>query len=435
MKHRSATIYYPVTLSLSVLLLGGSAAAVATTSNAEAISRAQSRAERIARKEIAKARAALDRKNLPAAITHAEAAVALQPAAMGYRMTLGQSYLRAGRFASARDAFGDALSLDPANGKAALQFALMQIGTGDWAGARETLDAHAATIPVSDRGLGMALAGDPVAAVALLDPAARAAGADARIRQNFALSLALAGRWRDAQSVVEFDLAPVDAARRLLQWSTFARPTSASDQIAALLGVVPVVDAGQPRALALSDDRATRVAVAGGASVDLPESGNASQTVDEQRVAVAVSDVQPVVGPTIGAVVFGQRKEVVQPLPVTLASRHATIQPVVAIHRQYGTAKGNYYVQLGAYDTPAIARDAWIRAEQRFAALSKHVPQGMGVATRGANFYRLSIGAFAKNEALALCRTYRAKGGNCFVRVGAGDQVAVWVNRGNLASR
>ncbi|WP_430983686.1 hypothetical protein, partial [Escherichia coli] len=80
--------------------------------------------------------------------------------------------------------------------------ALAQIATGDWAGARKTLDTHAATIPVADRGLAIALAGDPATAVEVLEPAARAPEADAKIRQNFALSLALAGRWREAQTVV-----------------------------------------------------------------------------------------------------------------------------------------------------------------------------------------------------------------------------------------
>lgn len=431
MKSRSAIALGPVTLGLSALLVAGSIGAVAT-SIADASSRAQSRAERNALHEIKKARSAIGKKNVAAAISHAEAAVALRPEVAEYRMTLGQSYVRGGRFSSAREAFGDALALDPANGKAALQLALMQIGTGDWAGARSTLDAHAAHIPVSDRGLGMALAGDPVSAVELLDPAARAAGADAKTRQNFALSLALAGRWQDAQTVVEIDLVPVEAARRLLEWSTFARPTSASDQIAALLGVVPVVDAGLPRALALNREQSTAVAaveVSHGADVAVQEPQG------QETVAVAASVVPYPVGPAIGGVVFAPRSEVVQALPVAVATRSApSRQPALAQGRR-SVARGNFYVQLGAYDTPAVAQDAWIRAGRRFAALSGHIPQGMGVARGGANFYRLSIGGFSRDEATALCRGYRGKGGNCFVRAGAGDQIAAWANRRELASR
>ncbi|MFX8304973.1 tetratricopeptide repeat protein, partial [Acinetobacter baumannii] len=89
------------------------------------------------------------------AIRHAEAAVGDQPQVAAYRLLLGQSYLKGGRFASARDVFADVLSLDDSNGKVALNLALAQIATGDWAGARKTLDTHAATIPVADRGLAI----------------------------------------------------------------------------------------------------------------------------------------------------------------------------------------------------------------------------------------------------------------------------------------
>jgi len=430
MKHWSATVVVPVTLSLSALLLGGSIV--------DAAPRAQSRAERIARKEIAKARTALDKQNIPTAIAHAETAVALEPATTEYRMTLGQSYLRAGRLTSARDAFADALSLDPTNGKAALHFALMQIGTGNWSGARATLAAYAGQIPVSDRALGLALAGDPVAAVDLLNRVVRTPDADAKTRQNFALSLALAGRWRDAQSVVEIDLAPVEAARRLLQWSTFARSTSASDQIAALLGVVPVVDAGQPQTLALNHDPATAIAAVGPASsvdVERREPRGALHSNAEQSVTVAVADAAPAVGPGIGGIVFAPRREVVQALPAVFESHRAPIRSSITEHGRHKTTKGNYYVQLGAFDTPLVAQDAWICAGRRFAALSAHVPQETVIATGGTDYYRLSIGGFAKDGAIALCRTYRLRGGDCFVRTGAGDRVAAWAKRRELVSR
>src|SRR5690606_15546062 len=112
-----------------------------------------------------------------------------------YRELLGQAYLLAGRFASARQAFTDVLTLDPSNGRAALNLALTEIAGGDWSGARDTLAVHANTIPASDLGLAFALAGDPVKAVEILAPAAREANAGAKTRQNLALALALAGRW------------------------------------------------------------------------------------------------------------------------------------------------------------------------------------------------------------------------------------------------
>ena len=90
------------------------------------------------------------------AIERAELAVGYAPRTAEYRALLGQSYLAAGRFASAQQAFRDALTLDASNGAVALKLALTQIAQGDWAGARMTLDSNADRIPASDRGLARA---------------------------------------------------------------------------------------------------------------------------------------------------------------------------------------------------------------------------------------------------------------------------------------
>src|SRR5690606_18986676 len=132
-----------------------------------------------AAKEAEAARKALKGGEGQRAVTHAEAAVAFDPRNGEYRELLGETYLFAGRFVSAAQALNEALSLDPANGRTALNLALAQIATGEWATARQTLDTHAGTIPASDRGLAIALTGDPAAAVAVLMDAARQPGADA----------------------------------------------------------------------------------------------------------------------------------------------------------------------------------------------------------------------------------------------------------------
>jgi len=59
----------------------------------------------------------------------------------------------------------DALTLDPSDGRVALNLVLAKIAQGDWAGARSTLQTQGTTIPASDRGLAFALAGDPVTAI------------------------------------------------------------------------------------------------------------------------------------------------------------------------------------------------------------------------------------------------------------------------------
>lgn len=443
MKTRSAIRFGPLATVLSVALLAGTA--IVGASIADATAREQSRAEKHGRAEYAAAQAALAKGKYDLAIRHGEAAVADQPQAEAYRMTLAQSYLKAGRFTSARDAFADVLTLDDGNGKAALDYALAQIATGDWAGARKTLDAHAASIPVGDRGLAMALAGDPASAVELLGAAARSPAADAKVRQNYALSLALAGRWREAQTVVAMDVAPADVARRILDWSTFSRPTSASDQVATLLGVTSVVDAGRPAALALNvAPHGDGPALASAAPIDtyMPKAPDqsAAEPVAKPVAVAAVAETHALVGPSIAGVVFAERKEVVQPLPVAVAavsSKRAagqvTLPKLMAAAR--APAPGKFVVQLGAFHDAGVAHDAWGRMSRRYAAFAGHVPQGMSITSGGRSFYRLSVGGFARGDAVAMCLKYRASGGACFVRSGAGDQVAMWAKGKELASR
>src|SRR3546814_4223832 len=100
----------------------------------------------------------------------------------------------------------DLLALDSNNGKVALSLALAQTAEGDWTAARATLDDHAGVIPATDRGLALALAGDPKAALQVLVPAARERGATAKTRQNLALTFALAGNWQAARSIAMVDL-------------------------------------------------------------------------------------------------------------------------------------------------------------------------------------------------------------------------------------
>jgi Flp pilus assembly protein TadD len=406
------------------------------------------------------ARKALARGDADAAVTFGEAAVTYDPGMVGYRVMLGQAYLKAGRFVSARAAFGDALVLEPTNGKAALNLALAEIAVGDWDGARRTLDAHAATIPVRDRGLAIALAGDPASAVELLGTAVRAPDADAKTRQNFALALALAGRWQNAKTVAAMDVAPDQLNARILQWAAFANPTSASDQVASLLGVVPVVDPGQPVALALAPAGDRNVALAAAAPVDtfMPKAQSETKAQPE-AMTVAAEQVVPVpeasepVMASVSSVSFAPRREVVQILParavnsvvakirptsgstpadtIIARSKSAAAAFVVAKAKPAPSgsaaapAKGDYFVQLGAFENAAVAKDAWIRA-RRISTFGGQAPSGVNFAGKSGTFYRLSVGGFARGEADAMCRTYRAKGGTCFVRTGAGDSAAAW---------
>jgi Flp pilus assembly protein TadD len=239
---------------ISALLLGGTMAGCAANSGriASVSDRSNALAVRTASRDAGKAKTALARREAAVAIGYAERAVVYAPMSATYRMLLGQSYLQGGRFTSALRAFADTLELSPSNGKAALNLALSQVATGDWQAARHTLEANAATIPAIDRGLALSLSGDTAGGIALLTEVARSPATSAKVRQNLALSYALAGRWQEARVVAEADLAPADVDARIEQWALFTQPTTASDQVASLLGVRAVADTGQPVALALN---------------------------------------------------------------------------------------------------------------------------------------------------------------------------------------
>ena len=467
-----------ITLSLSALILGG--AVMGYAGNGFTAFAGTSETSKAAEKEFDAARKNLSKGNVDAAIKQAEAAVGYDPQVSSYRLLLGQAYLKAGRFTSAQAAFGDALTLDPANGKAALNLALTEIANGNWDGARRTLDANSSTIAVSDRGLAIALAGDPAAAIEVLDAAARAPEADAKTRQNYALALALGGRWADAKTVVAMDVAPDQVDARIMQWATFAKPVSASDQVATLLGVKPVEDAGQPARLALNGRGAVGLAATQPVDAFMPtaqpeaaavvaESGTYTPEPSAQPVNVAVAPAawapgisSDIVAASVAAVSFAPRQEIVQSVPAravrTVPAKVApgaaitkprpavtvvaTPKPVVGAAKPAAPAvasaftKGNFFVQLGAFENAAVAKDAWGRVTRAHSGFAGREPTGTQVKTKGGTFYRLSVGGFARGDADTLCNGYKAKGGKCFVRAGAGDKTASWVKPGaKLASR
>lgn len=415
--------------------------------------------------EAAAARKAIAKRNADKAVAHAEQAVANDPQNAEYRAILGQAYLLSGRFTSAGQALNDALSLNPEDGRVALNLVLAKIAQGDWAGARSTLQTHADQISASDRGLAFALAGDPVTAVEILTPAVREPTANAKTRQNLALSLALAGRWAEAKAVASTDVSPEDLDARIMQWASFSRPTNAYDQVASLLGVRAVEDGGQPVALALAQQPNVAVAAVAPAPAPAPTADPVDAympgPVEAAPTAVAEAAPVPVAAPEVAPVaqqiasigpqvVFGPSTEVVQavsapakpaPAPVRAVPAKPAVKAVAAVATKptpaAKLASGNFYVQLGAFDSAAVAKDSWSRVTRRVPKLAGYTPQGAKFSTQAGNFYRLSVGGFARNDANALCRQVRAGGGSCFVRVQAGDAVASWAAKRNtqVASR
>jgi Flp pilus assembly protein TadD len=444
--------------AMSAMLFTGVMASVShVVAPAAAGSRTDAQADKKAAGHARKAEQAIAKKQWGKAVTLAEAAVALNPDDAGYRALLGSAYLKAGRFASAEQSFADVMTLQPDNGRISLNLALAQIAEGKWAAARDTLDAHSGTIPAADRGLALALAGDPATAVEVLTAATRAAQADVKTRQNLALAMALAGRWPEARALVGVDMTPVDADARMVQWAAFAQPRAASDQVATLLGVTPAADPGQPAALALAG--AAPVVAETHAPVDAFMPGRAEPEVETAAVEaapvapvpVAVAPMvaaaapvapmvtaAPVAAPSTAQLIAAASTPYKTPLARVVKAKPAVAWPAVA---RAVSAKGSWYVQIGAFRNAAVAQDSWKGATRRFPALAAHDPFAMNASVNGATYYRLSVGGFTRADAVSLCQRYRAKGGVCFVRAGAGDQIASWYRQGGkggavqLASR
>lgn len=457
-----------VKFSLTALLMSGTVVGCATHQGgvASLSTSAQGRAMSLAADAADKARRALAKDKGLIAVSHAEAAVGWQPQSPEYRMLLAQSYMRAGRFQSARDVFSEVLVLTPNDGRAALNLALAQTALGDWEGARVVLDSHAEVIPASDRGLAMALAGDPISAVELLLQAVRQPDADAKTRQNLALSLAMVGRWNEARAVAAYDVPANEIDARMLEWAGFANPRNASDQVASLIGVTPVQDAGRPVALALNPDAqpktiqqaVTPLDVPVAPFVDVPAEVAANTVAPTPAVEVIAAQqiaAQPVAAAqplpatrTIAAPAFSRPSSKATPRPVAKVRIARTVIAKAKVTKAVKVAarapvappavsRGAYFIQLGAYNNAAVARDGWVRATRRYAAFAGKTPSGVPIAAKGGNFYRLSVGGFSREQAVSMCTGYRRVGGSCFVRMKAGDQVARWapVPVRQLASR
>jgi Flp pilus assembly protein TadD len=404
--------------------------------------------------------AAVRKQDLAGALGHIERAVELAPRDVAYRMVLADLYLKNGRLLSAEQAYGDALTLNPGNPKAALSKALMQIAQGKNAQAVVALDGLADIATPGDLGLAYALAGQPDRAIAMLEPLARSEQADGRVRQNLALAYALAGDWAKARMLAAQDVSPAELGGRLEQWAELAQPQASYSQVASLFGIANVVaDGGQPAALALlpeapqpaspaAPEGAVEVAAADTgikvAQTQVPASAYAEalaptpidiipETFRLETASAAspapVSKVQ--VAQAIKTLVTSEAKVVPAvaetPLPkFAPAAERLSLEPVPAKKK----SMGRFVVQIGAFKTPGQAERAWVEAEKRY-SLAGREPLGTTVDIKGkGRFHRLSVAGFdTSSEAQTFCGSIKAKGGACFVRTTAGDSPVQWASR------
>lgn len=386
------------------------------------------RTAQAAEKSAQGARTALARKDLRA-VDLAEAAVAAQPRDAGYRMLLGQAYLAAGRFNAAEQSFADTLTLDPERERAALNLALAQVALGKPGAAKATLADYRDKLGAADFGLALALAGDVEEAVRILEVTTRAPQADAKSRQNLALAYALQGKWAEAKVTAAQDLTPDQADARVAQWASFVKPETSYDQVASLLGVRPVLDAGQPTRLALAP-AASPVQTA-----ELVAPVEASEPVPPPISDVPLEPAPAYEAPVAAAAVAPQSALVraeARPFKqaVTAPSRPAAAKPhfrQAALVRP--VTDGRFVVQIGAFSNPVLAERAYGRLSGKL-DLASYGATNSAVKVGRASLVRVGIAGFGtRGDAAAMCARVKQSGQPCFVRVQAGDAPARWVQR------
>lgn len=417
-----------IKLGSPALLLGFTAVGC-TQSHPAALSAIAPNGNKAAARLAGDAEAAIKARDGAKAVALAERAVALTPRDAGYRATLGQAYLAAGRFGSAEASFTEALALVPGQPRARFNLALAQIALGKRDVARATLAALDGAVPETDRGLAVALAGDRDGGIAILERAARAKDATAKTRQNLALSYALAGRWQEAHGIAEQDVPADQLPLRLSQWAKFAEPQSSWDQIASLLGVIPAADPGRPPALALADPAPTATAFADAAPVPPaainPPTADVPAAVPTPSVGpVDIAAAAPPAAVPEGSFVAPVRA----PAPSLLAARaapvHVAVFPRAAIRAH---ADGKWVVQIGAFSQPGAAQAAWMRLSRRNGVRAYAPTASTFVFNKSATLTRLTLSGFAgRGDAQRVCGGIKARGGSCFVRAAAGEQPIQW---------
>ena len=387
-----------------------------------------------------KAQLALASNDVAGAIPLAEQAVERSPQDAGFRALLGNCYLAAGRFASAEAAYRDALSIYGNQPQVILKLALVQIAQGKNDEAKLLLAEAHGVLDAADAGLALALAGDPQSAVALLEPAARQVGADARTRQNLALAYAFAGDWAQAKTVAAQDVPADQLNTRIQQWMVLAQPARASDQVAAFIGIQPAAtDPGQPIRLALNKSEAVREAAA---------EPVAQPVLVEQPIEVAVADAVPVapqpepVAASSVTVDLPPPPAYVAAEPVQLAEARPALSPAAvrlsdplpklrkAAAPRAVNGKSRAVVQLGAYSSRGRIAFAWNKVSGKHASLKRYTPVTARFTGGESVVYRLSVKGFASDrDAVNLCASLKRAGAACFVRSVSGDAPVQFASR------
>jgi D-alanyl-D-alanine carboxypeptidase len=435
---------------MKTLRLGSAVSAVALASMIAGCAAPMSRSASVSKGKAQmayalRAQMALGSGDYASAVTLAEQAAEATPQDSNIRSLLGNAYFASGRFASAEAAYTDSLVLARAQPQIILKRALVQIAQGKNDVAISDLYAAQGLIDPADLGLALALAGRPGEAVQMLDVAARAQGADSRVRQNLALANALAGDWMAARTIAAQDLTPDLVDSRVQQWMSLSKPNNSYDQVAALVGVTPAAaDPGQPVRLALvpTDTRFAQAAPAPQPEVAPVQQAAASDApafkapvAEPVALTEASSPEQPAFDPLAAvASVASEAKDAVVEFAANLTSNPAPkVKKASAPARKasapsLGSSKA--VVQLGAYSSEERVSAAWATLSKKYPNLRKYSPMTARFDGPKGTVWRLSIRGFDnQQEAIARCQSLRSNGGSCFVRSTAGDSPVQFASR------
>lgn len=393
-----------------------------------------------------KAQMALATNDVASAIPLAESAVEGSPQDAGFRALLGNCYLAAGRFASAEAAYRDALTIYGNQPQVVLKLALVQIAQGKNDEAKLLLAEARGLLDASDAGLALALAGDAQGAVAVLEPAARAVGADSRTRQNLALAYAFAGDWEQARTVAAQDVPADQLDGRIQQWMVLAQPARVSDQVAAFIGIRPAAsDPGQPVRLALNQNETVKQ-VAAEPIGDVPAGLTSTATVTLREVSPAVEpmpEAAPVAMAAAEPAAPPPPPPYVAPEPVTLADARPALSPAAArlseplpklreaaVPTAVAKGKSRAVVQLGAYSSRERIAFAWNKVSGKYETLKRYTPVTARFTGGEGVVYRLSVKGFdSERDAINLCASLKRAGRDCFVRTASGDAPVQFASR------
>lgn len=274
MQKRNPMLGLGVTTAMAVVMLSGCATSSAPTS---AVSAAQ-------------AQQAMAAGQHGAAVQAAEAAVQADPRNAAFRMTLGNAYLEAGRFASASTSFEDAMALGDNSPRAALSLALALTGQARYTEASSLLNDWEGEIAASDLGLALALAGQPERGIHILSNAIRGGDNTVKSRQNLAYAYAVAGRWREARMMVAQDVPAHEVGARMEEWAQMTHAEAYQLRIASLLGApANVRDGGQPVQLALANHPGLEHLAAEAAQPAFVPAPPALAALDAERMSIPAS--------------------------------------------------------------------------------------------------------------------------------------------------